>query len=571
MIFIGDLILQFFMGYYDTTRGNILIKNRHLIAKHYIKSWFLIDLVSSVPVDLLSALVASDDLRWLKLVRVLRLLKLARVWRLKRMHARWEIYAVFTMSYATLGIYKLAAMLIIFAHWSACLWGLAASPDIIGKASWSWIKERRLLLRDGDGRPLFDRGSALQTYTVSLYYSIYTMTGIGYGDVVPSTHHECAVAVFLMAVSAVFWAFMIGSFCSIVSSMNAQESQYRQRMDELNVMMADRKFPSELKTRCRLFLINSKQHQRAASYHSLENLFSFSLRGDVAAVINEPWITNVWYLKPASKEFIIELSQSLTSIMFAPMEPIDISYSLFILQSGIVARRGRILSKGSLWGAEFIMSDVSLIDRTIGAALSYVLVTCISREDFFGILEDPLFANERAMIASANRFYALKMRLVKLAASFRKRQHSMLTGSYKPVGRALTPKMLASSGRRWFREKGTGGSTHSFDGSLEQPPPYINNRVSSRRDSATSDIPATMTDESIEETLDSVKRIETSQCRLESVVMDIAKCVEAIQRQQNFRSAGNLQRGARRDFARPDTFLRLKAHAQPDPEDFRER
>ena len=423
MIFLFDLVLQFFLAYHDVGRGNILIKNRHLIAKRYVSSWFLIDLVSSYPFDLMGFVHHFFQNRSL---RLLRLLKLARVARIQRIQSRWEVYAIFSMSYAALGLYKLSAMLAIFAHWCACLWGLAANESIIGKSTYSWIQARELLLVDprgeSDPRKLFHKGSAAETYTAALYFAIYTLTGIGYGDVTPTSHRETIVCVFLMAISAIFWAFMIGSFCSVIGSMNAQESQYRQRMDDLNFMMRDRRFPSELRTRCRLFLINSKLFHRSAGYRHLESLFSISLRGDVAALLHEHWVLKVWYLRSSSKDFIIELSHSLSSIMFAPMEVIDIVYALFILQSGIVARTGRILAKGSVWGTEFIMAETHLIDTTCAASLSYVNVVCISREDFFAILEDPLFEAEREAVAAASRFYSVKMRLVKLANDERNRR-----------------------------------------------------------------------------------------------------------------------------------------------------
>lgn len=433
-VFVADMVLQFFLAYYDSTRGNILIKNRRLIARRYVSSWCLIDLVSSFPFELVA--VFGDTNEAVKQLRLLRLLKLARVARIQRIQARWEVYASFSVSYATLGVYKLSILLLLFAHWSACLWGIAANPSIVGESAWTWIRRRRDYLVDGSGKPLFRMGSAKHTYTAALYFAIYTMTGIGYGDLTPTTQHETSVCVLIMAVSAVFWAFMIGSFCNVVSSMNAQESQFRQRMDDLNYMMADRKFPPALQRRCRMFLINSKQHQRAAGYHQLENLFSISLRGDVAATINEEWIKKLWYLEGASKDFIIELSQSLTSIMFAPMEAIDICYALFILQNGIVARQGKILAKGSLWGCEFIMSDEALIDTTCAAALSYTLVMCICRDDFFAILEDPVYVKERKAVAAADKFYKIKMRILKLASDASKNNKLKLTSARNAPARA---------------------------------------------------------------------------------------------------------------------------------------
>ncbi|KAH8075297.1 voltage-gated potassium channel [Aureococcus anophagefferens] len=278
----------------------------------------------------------------------------------------------------------------------------------MGDNAWTWKDAYTISMTDAHGGRHFDKGNARHSYLASLYMAVYTMTGIGYGDITPTNQAESAMITTVMIMSAVFWAFMIGNFCSLVSTMNVHESMFRTRMDNLNSMMTDRKFPTELRRRCRMFLLNSKQHQRMATYSDIENYFSLSLRGEVAATSNEEWIKKVWYLRNSSKDFIIELSQSLGTMMFAPMEAINVAYTLFILQAGIAARKGRILSKGSVWGADFIVRDTDLIDRTCAASLSYTMVLCIGREHILEILENDSFDLEYVEIVKAANFYCFK-------------------------------------------------------------------------------------------------------------------------------------------------------------------
>lgn len=454
VVFLIDMVAQFFVAYSDKTKGNILVKDAKMIANRYLSTWFLLDLISCIPFDLLTRLSWIKQRRQFQLLILLRLVKLVRVARLSRLQKRWEQYAIYNIGYASLSIMKLSILVALFAHWSACFWGLQANPTFIGENTWSWILDRQERLKSH-----FRKGRVDHVYFASLYFAIYTMTGIGYGDVVATTHRECVSCVFIMASSAIFWAFMIGNFCSIVASMNAQESLYRHRLDELNHMMADRKFPQALRDRCRMFLINTKQHQRTARYRQLESLFSISLRGDVAAELNSAWIRKLWYLNHASKEFIVEVSQVLNSIMFAPTEPIDLSMSLFILQNGIAARKGRILATGSLWGLEFIMEEVHLIDTTCAAALSYALVVSLARDDVFAILEDPAFKPEAEMVARASRFYALKMRLLKAVQEIKKKKSAATFLSFGTSKPAIKRHSLGSSG-------GSGITSNKKRGSL---------------------------------------------------------------------------------------------------------
>ena len=411
-VFISDIFIQFVLAYPDPNRGNILIKSSPMIVKRYLRTWFFIDFVSSVPFDALAMIPSATFLSQFKPLRLVRLLKLARVAKLKRILARWEAYAVFAVSYATLSVLKLSAMLAVFAHWSACLWGLAANPSFVGEDAWSWIRKRRRYMVDDLGKPTFRAGNAFHKYAASLYFSIYTMIGLGYGDVTATTHSETIVVVLIMVSSAIFWAFMIGNFCNVVQTMDAQETSYRQRMDDLNYMMEDRKFPLGLRNRCRMYLVNSKEHQRTAGYGRIEDLFSTELKGEVAATNNERWLKSIWYMSDLSYDFVIELSHNIDSMMFAPAEPINVLDSLFIIQSGIAARKGRVLPKGSVWGCDFILEDANLIDRVCAAALSYASVAYLTRDDVFQILAEPSFGDERRAVARASRFYRLKALLI---------------------------------------------------------------------------------------------------------------------------------------------------------------
>ena len=130
------------------------------------------------------------------------------------------------------------------------------------------------------------------------------------------------------------------------------------------------------------------------------------------ATNNERWLKSIWYMSDLSYDFVIELSHNIDSMMFAPAEPINVLDSLFIIQSGIAARKGRVLPKGSVWGCDFILEDANLIDRVCAAALSYASVAYLTRDDVFQILAEPSFGDERRAVARASRFYRLKALLI---------------------------------------------------------------------------------------------------------------------------------------------------------------
>ena len=77
----------------------------------------------------------------------------------------------------------------------ACLWGFIGCSDGDNEDSWVY--------RSGETRPVI-------LYTISLYYSIMTLTTVGYGDVTPGTLSEYVTATLIMFAGGFIWAYVIG-------------------------------------------------------------------------------------------------------------------------------------------------------------------------------------------------------------------------------------------------------------------------------------------------------------------------------------------------------------------------
>ena len=125
-VFIVDMVLQFFMAYQESTKkGGTWVTHRPKIVKHYLRTWFPIDLVSVFPFQQFSNLVVSlmgtevdpDDtsiLRAIRTIRLIRLVKLLRILRASRIINRWKDY--FGLSYAALSMISFISMTVFIVH-----------------------------------------------------------------------------------------------------------------------------------------------------------------------------------------------------------------------------------------------------------------------------------------------------------------------------------------------------------------------------------------------------------------------------------------------------------------------
>ena len=91
-VFGVDMILQFFLAYQESPKkGGRWVTRQSLIVKHYLRTWFALDLVSVIPFDTLGKAImlsmgdentdAADVLRLIRTIRLIRLIKLLRILR----------------------------------------------------------------------------------------------------------------------------------------------------------------------------------------------------------------------------------------------------------------------------------------------------------------------------------------------------------------------------------------------------------------------------------------------------------------------------------------------------------
>jgi hypothetical protein len=92
LVFLLDLIRSFFTAYFDEEK-QYWVGDVTTIVYHYMRGWFVIDLVSILPFDSVGLILQSEVMTKFKaarIIRLLRLLKLLRLLRSARIINRWR-------------------------------------------------------------------------------------------------------------------------------------------------------------------------------------------------------------------------------------------------------------------------------------------------------------------------------------------------------------------------------------------------------------------------------------------------------------------------------------------------
>lgn len=167
-VFCIDILLHFNTARFDEIRS-ILVVDRTVLALHYLKFWFWIDLLTSFPFDLiaLAAGASSAALTILPLFRILRFLKLFKVFRMQGYFSNSRYFSLFMIFFE----------LTFIAHTISCFWYyFGATEDAINPEGFpsTWIAAFTT-----------SSYSILDKYVISIYWTLYTMLGIGLGDIHP--------------------------------------------------------------------------------------------------------------------------------------------------------------------------------------------------------------------------------------------------------------------------------------------------------------------------------------------------------------------------------------------------
>ena len=78
-IFLIDIVITFYTAVHVADKGVYLLTHKE-IAIHYIKGFFFVDLISSIPIDIIIGyIVYGIDLGVLKLIRLIRFIRLSKI------------------------------------------------------------------------------------------------------------------------------------------------------------------------------------------------------------------------------------------------------------------------------------------------------------------------------------------------------------------------------------------------------------------------------------------------------------------------------------------------------------
>ena len=443
LIFIVDIGIQFFLPFRMPVRdGGMLIYDRERIKQHYLRGWFPYDLLTCIPFDLMMMASAAAagyegltgwlDPNLLRVIKFLRFMKLTRIFRIGRIVHRWQDHV--GLSYGFLLLTKVVLIVLMAAHWAACLWGfVGATPPTEGSnEDVEWVSyDQQLTWRQRAGVPA--DAAPFDVYWIGLYVAYGLIFGGNYAAIAPASYYEFGVLAFMALFGSALWVWVLSSMCGMVATLDPSHIEYRQTLDDLNRFCREQTLPANLRVRLREYFRQQEPICRARRQDTLLELMSVRLRGDTTYHMSEHKLRHVPYLchPDAEPELLCHLTLLLTMRVFSSLERVPCT-DLFIVERGLIAKHGKLGMAGHCFGIDFICSSVTLRDMSDAIALTFSQTTGLARDDLFALLADFPVASQIVRKA------ALRMALAR--------------------GLAKAAKTLKRADGRWGGVGGEGGS-----------------------------------------------------------------------------------------------------------------
>ncbi len=213
-----------------------MVRDFRAIASNYSRTWFFFDLSGSFPVDEVISLFVDQTskgstnlIRVMKLIRMLKLIRAIKFMnKLNKLKEKegFEFFGTF------LGILSAVFILIFMAHILGCAYIaiLAYETD----SSDNWLRHYRPELEYADDQT---------RYIIAMYFSIITITTMGYGDVQPVTQAERVFAILVALIGAVVFSYCMGTISSLISQVTGADDKYKERVRFVTEYLQFREVP----------------------------------------------------------------------------------------------------------------------------------------------------------------------------------------------------------------------------------------------------------------------------------------------------------------------------------------
>ncbi|KJH43957.1 cyclic nucleotide-binding domain protein [Dictyocaulus viviparus] len=408
IMFIVDIIINFRTTYVN--ENDEVVSHPGKIAIHYFKGWFIIDMIAAVPFDLLLVNTNSDETTTL-----IGLLKTARLLRLVRVARKLDRYS----EYGAAVLLLLMATFALIAHWLACIWYAIGSAELPHKREITWlhqlfIKIRRYLnmrllvvieLPRHLNEPYLSTNGTVPTggpslksrYVTSLYFTLSTITSIGFGNVSATTDSEKIFTIIMMILGSLMYASVFGNVSAIIQRLYSGTARYHTEMSRLREFIRFHQIPNPLRQRLEEYFQHAWSYTNGIDMNLVLKGFPDCLQADICLHLNRNLLNSCPAFAGCTPGCLRALSMRFRTTHAPPGDTLvhrgDILTGLHFIARGSVEILNDDNTVMGILGKDDIFGENPLLYEDVGKsscnvrALTYCDLHKILRDDLLDVLD----------------------------------------------------------------------------------------------------------------------------------------------------------------------------------------
>ncbi|XP_071872676.1 potassium voltage-gated channel protein ether a go-go isoform X5 [Bombus fervidus] len=428
VIFFIDIVLNFHTTFVGP--GGEVVSDPKVIRMNYLKSWFIIDLLSCLPYDVFNAFDHDED----GIGSLFSALKVVRLLRLGRVVRKLDRY----LEYGAAMLILLLCFYMLVAHWLACVWYVTlrysiGRSDADNGVQYSWLwklanvtqSPYSYLWTNTSTAPELIAGPSRRTmYVTALYFTMTCMTSVGFGNVAAETDNEKIFTICMMIIAALLYATIFGHVTTIIQQMTSATAKYHDMLNNVREFMKLHEVPKALSERVMDYVVSTWAMTKGLDTDKVLNYCPKDMKADICVHLNRKVFNEHPAFRLASDGCLRALAMHFTMSHSAPGdllyhtgESIDslcfiVTGSLEVIQDDEVVA---ILGKGDVFGDSFWTNPSVGQSAANVRALTYCDLHTIKRDRLLEVLDFyQAFANSfaRNLVLTYNLSHRLIFRKV---------------------------------------------------------------------------------------------------------------------------------------------------------------
>lgn len=322
---------------------------------------FAIDVVACIPFDVIFYMsglgVAGKVLKLLRMCRLLRVLKI------------YEVLNSLALVPRSIKLTLAGLLSLVVIHWFTLFWIYLHPPGMKDHTTY---------------------------YIECFYWTVTTLTTVGYGDITPQTNAARIYTMFVMLLGVGVYGIVIGNITRLFAESARHKEQVREKFSELSVFMRHYHIPKKLQSS--VFNYYNHLYTKRLSDNDTKIISELpqALKHELQVYMNMKLIRNLSLFQDSSQACLKAVAGALEQQFYAPNDSIikigEVGDEMFIIGHGsveVLNEEGQKVAE--LHEGQFFGEAALLVETTRNAnvrAHSYSDLYRLSKDDFHQIIQE---------------------------------------------------------------------------------------------------------------------------------------------------------------------------------------